>query len=142
MSTGIVWSEDEIALLRREWAEGKSAGEIAKLLPGRTRNSVIGRVHRLGLPQRGPLTMRATYHPPKFARPKQRARAVAMPSPPRVQKSLVLSWKSGGPPKPKPPVKIDPNDQAARVAAALLGKAATAERRCESMRAKGVNLSW
>lgn len=35
------------------WAEGKSAGEIARIMgDGRSRNAVIGRLHRLGVPKR------------------------------------------------------------------------------------------
>lgn len=44
------WTEAEDRTLRRLWVEGKSAGEIAKALrTGRSRNAVIGRVHRLGM---------------------------------------------------------------------------------------------
>ena len=39
------WTETELAILLRLWDEGKSAGEIALVL-GRTRNAVVGRVHR------------------------------------------------------------------------------------------------
>ncbi len=47
------WSEERVAELRRMWAEGWSASQIAKALGGTTRNAVIGKVHRLGLEQRG-----------------------------------------------------------------------------------------
>jgi GcrA cell cycle regulator len=43
------WTEPEDNLLRKRWAEGFSASQIAGLLEGRSRNSVIGRTHRLGL---------------------------------------------------------------------------------------------
>jgi GcrA cell cycle regulator len=43
------WSEERVALLRKLWAEGLSASQIAKQLGGVTRNAVIGKVHRLGL---------------------------------------------------------------------------------------------
>lgn len=44
------WSIEESGALERMWAEGKSASQIAKALgTKRSRNSVIGRVHRLGL---------------------------------------------------------------------------------------------
>jgi Mor family transcriptional regulator len=42
------WSEPRVDLLRRKWAEGLSAQHIADLLgPPFTRNSVIGKSHRL-----------------------------------------------------------------------------------------------
>lgn len=44
-----MWSETRTALLRKLWAEGLSASQIAKQLGGVTRNAVIGKVHRLGL---------------------------------------------------------------------------------------------
>lgn len=44
-----MWSEERTALLRKLWAEGLSASQIAKQLGGTTRNAVIGKVHRLGL---------------------------------------------------------------------------------------------
>jgi GcrA cell cycle regulator len=43
------WSDEELALCRRLYIdEGKSAAETARLLPGRTRNSVVGISHRKG----------------------------------------------------------------------------------------------
>ncbi len=49
--TAIEWSADHIADLTRLWSEGHSASVIGKQL-GRTRNSVIGKVHRLDLATR------------------------------------------------------------------------------------------
>jgi GcrA cell cycle regulator len=45
-------TDDERAILEKLWAQGLSASQIAHQLPGRSRNSVIGHVHRLGLPNR------------------------------------------------------------------------------------------
>lgn len=48
------WTDDRVALLRKRWAAGRSASEIARELEGGvTRLGVIGKVHRLGLPGRG-----------------------------------------------------------------------------------------
>lgn len=46
------WDDERVELLKKMWAEGKSASEIAKTLGGITRNAVIGKVHRLGLGSR------------------------------------------------------------------------------------------
>lgn len=47
------WGEAEDASLAKLWAEGHSASQIAKkLATGRSRNAVIGRVFRKGLPSR------------------------------------------------------------------------------------------
>jgi len=48
------WTDDRVETLKAMWAEGKSASQIAKELGGVTRNAVIGKVHRLGLSNRGP----------------------------------------------------------------------------------------
>lgn len=45
------WTDDRIATLERMWADGDSALQIGRHL-GTTRNSVIGKVHRLGLERR------------------------------------------------------------------------------------------
>jgi hypothetical protein len=46
------WSDDEDAIVKRMWADGKTGGEISAQLPGRTRSAIIGRVHRLELESR------------------------------------------------------------------------------------------
>jgi GcrA cell cycle regulator len=43
------WTEDRIELLKKLWAEGLSCSQIAAELRGVSRNSIIGKVHRLGL---------------------------------------------------------------------------------------------
>lgn len=55
------WNDDRVDLLKKLWADGLSASQIASKMGGVTRNAVIGKVHRLGLsgratpakPQRG-----------------------------------------------------------------------------------------
>ena len=46
------WTDEEKALLETEWLAGKSAKRIADMLPNRTKNGVIGQVHRMNLPGR------------------------------------------------------------------------------------------
>jgi GcrA cell cycle regulator len=43
------WTDDRVELLKKLWSEGHSASQIAAELGGISRNSVIGKVHRLGL---------------------------------------------------------------------------------------------
>lgn len=44
------WTEERVELLKKLWAEGLSASQIAnRLAKGVTRNAVIGKVHRLNL---------------------------------------------------------------------------------------------
>ena len=57
----MAWDEERVEQLKKLWAEGLSASQIASKMGGVTRNAVIGKVHRLGLsgratpakPQRG-----------------------------------------------------------------------------------------
>lgn len=46
------WTEARVETLKAMWANGSSASEIATALGGISRNSVIGKVHRSGLPAR------------------------------------------------------------------------------------------
>lgn len=43
------WNDERVELLKKLWADGLSASQIAAQLGGITRNAVIGKVHRLGL---------------------------------------------------------------------------------------------
>ena len=43
------WTDERVELLKKYWADGLSASQIAAQLGGVTRNAVIGKVHRLGL---------------------------------------------------------------------------------------------
>jgi GcrA cell cycle regulator len=45
----MTWTEERVELLKKLWADGLSASRIAAELGGVSRNSVIGKVHRLGL---------------------------------------------------------------------------------------------
>lgn len=77
------WTEDRVEVLKKLWAEGHSASQIAKELGGVTRNAVIGKVHRLGLSGRA-TPSRPVKRPPRLARPKPRVQpdgTVVMPKP-------------------------------------------------------------
>ena len=65
------WTEERVEVLKKLWAEGHSASQIAKQLGGVTRNAVIGKVHRLGLSGRA-TPSRPVKRPPRLARPKPR----------------------------------------------------------------------
>lgn len=73
------WTEERVAQLRKLWAEGLSASQIAKQLGGVTRNAVIGKVHRLGLAGRA-TPSRPTKRPVRTARPR-----VIGPTAPRMR---------------------------------------------------------
>jgi hypothetical protein len=50
MATESIWTDEYVSRLRELWGQGKTASEIATILGNKfTRNSVIGKVHRLKL---------------------------------------------------------------------------------------------
>ena len=53
----MAWTEERVELLKKLWAEGLSASQIAARLGGVTRNAVIGKVHGWGF--RGARPVRA-----------------------------------------------------------------------------------
>lgn len=65
------WTDDRIALLKKLWAEGRTAAEIAKAIGGEiTRNAVIGKAHRLKLASRSsPITETERAAPAKVKKP-------------------------------------------------------------------------
>jgi GcrA cell cycle regulator len=72
------WNEARTAEVSRRWIAGESASHISKALGGVSRNSVIGKVHRLGLASSGrakatdPSTRsRALNKTPKSPKPKR-----------------------------------------------------------------------
>lgn len=48
----MAWSQDRSERLEKLWHAGKSASEIAEEIGGVTRNMVLGRARRMGLPSR------------------------------------------------------------------------------------------
>jgi GcrA cell cycle regulator len=59
---GMTWNDERVDALKKLWADGLSASQIAGRLGGVTRNAVIGKVHRLGLAGRA-TTSRMKSHP-------------------------------------------------------------------------------
>lgn len=47
------WTEERVEFLKKLWADGLSASQIATQLGGVSRNAVVGKVHRLNLAGRG-----------------------------------------------------------------------------------------
>ena len=73
----MIWTDERVELLRKLWAEGLSASQIAAQLGGVSRNAVIGKVHRLKLSGRG----RTTSAPARQKKPAQPATAKAASRP-------------------------------------------------------------
>ena len=72
------WTDERVESLKKLWAEGLSASQIAAQLGGVSRNAVIGKVHRLKLSARGrataaPARQKKTSSPaPRPSRPSSR----------------------------------------------------------------------
>src|SRR5258705_4741750 len=73
------WTDERVETLKKLWADGLSASQIAAELGGITRNAVIGKVHRLGLSGRAKSPSSAAPRPRK-ARPPQHMMRVSRPS--------------------------------------------------------------
>lgn len=74
----MAWTDERVELLKKLWADGLSASQIAARLGGVTRNAVIGKVHRLGLSGRATTTRVKT-----TTRPRARKRTTQAPRTPR-----------------------------------------------------------
>jgi len=74
-----MWTDERVETLRKLWAEGLSASQIAAQLGGVSRNAVIGKVHRLKLSSRG----RATAAPARQKKPVQAPTASTVKAAPR-----------------------------------------------------------
>jgi GcrA cell cycle regulator len=77
----ITWTDERVEQLKKLWADGLSASQIAAQLGNITRNAVIGKVHRLGLSGRAkspssaaprPRKPRSTSHMLRISRPSMR----------------------------------------------------------------------
>jgi GcrA cell cycle regulator len=79
--TTMTWTEERVEQLKKLWADGLSASQIAAQLGNVTRNAVIGKVHRLGLSGRAkspssaaprPRKPRSASHMLRISRPSMR----------------------------------------------------------------------
>ncbi|MBS0240860.1 MAG: GcrA cell cycle regulator [Proteobacteria bacterium] len=66
------WNDERVELLKKLWAEGLSASQIAGRIGAVTRNAVIGKVHRLGLSGRATTTRMKSHRPRNRAVPQKR----------------------------------------------------------------------
>src|ERR1700750_2177262 len=80
------WTDERIERLKKMWAQGATASQIADELGGVSRNAVIGKAHRLGLEQRpspvkpGEEKESKRGAPPSAAAPPPKAPRAEMPS--------------------------------------------------------------
>ena len=132
------WSEDEQALLRKLWDEGLSARECAAVIGnGRSRQSIIARVHRTGLRLRGqqPITAASARKMAALSHRSRTRETIITPKPSPTPRPRT-TW-TATPPKPSAPViKVDPTSAASLMAAAILDNARRAEKAREVYRGR------
>ena len=103
------WTDERVELLRKLWAEGLSASQIAAQLGGVSRNAVIGKVHRLKLSSRGRAApTQARQKKTKTAAPKA-AKPASPPSRPVPQTigATALKIEYDEEPAPRPMARAD-----------------------------------
>lgn len=110
------WTDERVELLKKRWAEGQSASQIAAELGGVTRNAVIGKVHRLGLSGRAkaaPSSVSRMRPKPSTAVAQQQRRPQA--TAPRtasssygVQGNAALAMSHAPAPRPTPAPRVMP----------------------------------
>ncbi|MEZ5926305.1 MAG: GcrA family cell cycle regulator [Hyphomicrobiaceae bacterium] len=89
----MTWTDERVEALKKLWAEGLSASQIASRLGEVTRNAVIGKVHRLGL------SGRTTTSRVKSVRPR---RSVA-----RTKRQRLLRFQPQSPGRDLLPLPLD-----------------------------------
>ena len=110
------WTDERVETLKKMWAEGQSASQIAKELGGVTRNAVIGKVHRLGLSNR--TTAEEEAAPEVAAAPAPEVAPAAGPAAPREEPRPAAAAQPAvrpAPPAPQPAPQPAPVTTAAVV---------------------------
>ena len=113
------WNDEAIVRLRALWAEGLSTAEIGRRM-GVSKNAVVGKAHRLGLPAR-PSPIRRDGAGTVAARPAAPRRVVGPTLPPLA--ATLSPAEDSAPPRmadPRPDVRPAPKPPAAPPAAMSL----------------------
>ena len=107
-----LWSDWQLDILKAEWPKGKlSSSQIGNLI-GKTRNSVIGKAHRLKLGSRAPSGDRRSGSDRKNRKERPPRVKATIPRAPKINMAII---KKGVPPKfypeavpltTKPPISI------------------------------------
>jgi GcrA cell cycle regulator len=101
----MAWNDERVELLKKLWAEGLSASQIASRLGGVTRNAVIGKVHRLGLSGRAPSSRSSAPRPRRVQAPRQH-RAPALMFGTRGNVALKPQFQEDSEPQPAPVTEL------------------------------------
>jgi GcrA cell cycle regulator len=98
-----MWGDKQIEALKGLWADGLTASEIAAQM-GFTRNSVLGKVHRLGLPPRAVGIRQRVPEWKSMTREERQARADAQARLRRAKRAMAAAGRAFiPPPRIQPP---------------------------------------
>jgi len=116
----VSWTDERIETLKKMWDSGLTATQIAEELGGVSRNAVIGKAHRLGLPSRpSPVKSNeakaaAAAAPaaaaPAEPKPAPAAKPAPAPAAPRPQAAAPAPAPRQAPPAPAAPAPVDDAD--------------------------------
>ncbi len=96
----MAWTEQMVEELRKMWKEGLTTGEIGKRL-NVSKNSIVGKVHRLGLSGRPSPIKKKDETEVKAAAPAKPAKPAAEPAPVPAKKKPEPELKTVSSPAPK-----------------------------------------
>lgn len=100
------WTEERIDTLKKMWDSGLTATQIAEELGGVSRNAVIGKAHRLGLPARPspvkPNEPKAAAEPKPAPAPRPTPAATATPAELPAPRAAAPAATPSAPAEPKP----------------------------------------
>ena len=107
------WTDERVEMLKKLWADGLSASQIAGELGGITRNAVIGKVHRLGLSGRAKSPSSAAPRPRKARAPSHVFRSIrnAMRGNTALAAHPVAAYEAEIEPEPEPLENVIPIGQ-------------------------------
>ena len=100
------WTEERIERLKKMWADGATASQIADELGGVSRNAVIGKAHRLGLEQRP-----SPVKPGEEKEGKKASAAAASPKPtPKAEAAKPAAAAAPATPQPGRAQRLSPQE--------------------------------
>ena len=107
------WTDDRVEMLKKLWADGLSASQIAAELGGITRNAVIGKVHRLGLSGRAKAPSSSAPRPRKARAPSHVFRSIrnSMRGNTALATHAVAAYETEIEPEPEPLENVIPIGQ-------------------------------
>ena len=107
------WTDDRVEMLKKLWADGLSASQIAAELGGITRNAVIGKVHRLGLSGRAKAPSSSVPRPRKARAPSHVFRSIraSMRGNTALATHAVAAYETEIEPEPEPLENVIPIGQ-------------------------------